>query len=190
MQCLQTTPSSSTENSKKKRKKQEREREAMAEKKDKRDYIHVRARRGQATDSHSLAERIRREKIDERMNCLQGLVPGCNEIMGKASVPDEIINYVRSLQNPIELVVVDPGMHCTCSEVLELEFLQPASDFSGLHMSMNPQMTWLQNTIGTVPIQLHSSNLLGSSAWDETSIGFPGLEFDLGKDSELEKGKN
>ncbi|KAG6480159.1 hypothetical protein ZIOFF_063637 [Zingiber officinale] len=182
MQCLQTTPSSSTENSKKKRKKQEREGEAMAEKKDKRDYIHVRAGRGQATESHSLAERIRREKIDERMNCLQGLVPGCNEIMGKASVPDEIINYVQSLQNQIELVVVDPGMHCTSSEVLELEFLQPASDFSGLHMSMNPQMTWLQNTIGTVPIQLHSfSNVLGSSAWDETSVGFPGLEFDRGK---------
>ncbi|GKV42826.1 hypothetical protein SLEP1_g50191 [Rubroshorea leprosula] len=31
------------------------------------DYIHVRARRGQATDSHSLAERLRREKISERM---------------------------------------------------------------------------------------------------------------------------
>ncbi|KAJ0654582.1 putative basic helix-loop-helix leucine zipper transcription factor [Helianthus annuus] len=27
-----------------------------------RDYIHVRARRGQATDCHSLAERVRREK--------------------------------------------------------------------------------------------------------------------------------
>ncbi|KAK8655372.1 hypothetical protein V6N13_107952 [Hibiscus sabdariffa] len=33
----------------------------------KQDYIHVRARRGQATDSHSLAERARREKISERM---------------------------------------------------------------------------------------------------------------------------
>ncbi|KAJ0941631.1 putative transcription factor bHLH family [Helianthus annuus] len=38
------------------------------------DYIHVRARRGQATDSHSLAERVRREKISERMKFLQDLV--------------------------------------------------------------------------------------------------------------------
>ena len=27
------------------------------------DYIHVRARRGQATDSHSLAERVRKESL-------------------------------------------------------------------------------------------------------------------------------
>ncbi|XP_020587805.1 transcription factor bHLH137-like [Phalaenopsis equestris] len=43
-------------------------------------YIHVRARRGQATDSHSLAERVRREKISERMKVLQGLVPGCEKV--------------------------------------------------------------------------------------------------------------
>ncbi|KAI7741633.1 hypothetical protein M8C21_017642 [Ambrosia artemisiifolia] len=45
------------------------------------DYIHVRARRGQATDSHSLAERVRREKISERMKFLQDLVPGCNKFL-------------------------------------------------------------------------------------------------------------
>ncbi|KAG8379079.1 hypothetical protein BUALT_Bualt07G0050900 [Buddleja alternifolia] len=45
------------------------------------DYIHVRARRGQATDSHSLAERARREKISERMKILQDLVPGCNKFL-------------------------------------------------------------------------------------------------------------
>nr|QJQ51237.1 bHLH transcription factor bHLH25.3 [Gardenia jasminoides] len=67
------------------------------------DYIHVRARRGQATDSHSLAERVRREKISERMKCLQDLVPGCNKITGKAGMLDEIINYVQSLQGQVEV---------------------------------------------------------------------------------------
>ncbi|KAI5583921.1 hypothetical protein BDE02_06G048700 [Populus trichocarpa] len=43
-------------------------------------YVHVRARRGQATDSHSLAERARREKINQRMKLLQELVPGCNKV--------------------------------------------------------------------------------------------------------------
>ncbi|XP_039130511.1 transcription factor BHLH089-like isoform X2 [Dioscorea cayenensis subsp. rotundata] len=65
----------------------------------KQDYIHVRARRGQATDSHSLAERARREKISERMKILQDLVPGCNKVIGKASVLDEIINYIQALQH-------------------------------------------------------------------------------------------
>ncbi|CAN4086106.1 unnamed protein product [Withania somnifera] len=68
------------------------------------DYIHVRARRGQATDSHSLAERARREKISERMKILQDLVPGCNKVIGKALVLDEIINYIQSLQRQVEFL--------------------------------------------------------------------------------------
>ncbi|KAJ7945945.1 transcription factor bHLH79 [Quillaja saponaria] len=67
-------------------------------------YIHVRARRGQATDSHSLAERARREKISERMKILQDLVPGCNKVIGKAIVLDEIINYIQSLQRQVEFL--------------------------------------------------------------------------------------
>uniref|UniRef100_A0A0D9WBR2 BHLH domain-containing protein n=1 Tax=Leersia perrieri TaxID=77586 RepID=A0A0D9WBR2_9ORYZ len=67
-------------------------------------YIHVRARRGQATDSHSLAERVRREKISERMKMLQSLVPGCDKVTGKALMLDEIISYVQSLQNQVEFL--------------------------------------------------------------------------------------
>ncbi|KAL2477146.1 transcription factor HBI1-like [Forsythia ovata] len=79
------------------------------------DYIHVRARRGKATDSHSLAERVRREKISERMKYLQGLVPGCNKITGKAGMLDEIINYVQSLQRQVEflsmkLAAINPSL--------------------------------------------------------------------------------
>ncbi|CAN6274754.1 unnamed protein product [Urochloa humidicola] len=68
------------------------------------DYIHVRARRGQATDSHSLAERVRRERISERMRYLQELVPGCSKVTGKAGMLDEIINYVQSLQKQVEFL--------------------------------------------------------------------------------------
>ncbi|KAF8401157.1 hypothetical protein HHK36_014461 [Tetracentron sinense] len=39
----------------------------------------ARARRGQATDPHSIAERLRREKIAERMKNLQELVPNSNK---------------------------------------------------------------------------------------------------------------
>ncbi|KAA8531891.1 hypothetical protein F0562_006392 [Nyssa sinensis] len=68
------------------------------------DYIHLRARHGQATDSHSLAERARREKISKKMKCLQDLVPGCNKVTGKAGMLDEIINYVQSLQRQVEFL--------------------------------------------------------------------------------------
>ncbi|MCO5585720.1 hypothetical protein L7F22_039656 [Adiantum nelumboides] len=68
------------------------------------DVVHVRARRGQATDSHSLAERVRREKISQRMKVLQEIVPGCHKVLGKAMMLDEIINYVKSLQRQVEFL--------------------------------------------------------------------------------------
>ncbi|KAL8223788.1 hypothetical protein R6Q57_019263 [Mikania cordata] len=99
------------------------------------DYIHVRARRGQATDSHSLAERVRREKISERMRFLQDLVPGCNKITGKAGMLDEIINYVQSLQKQVEflsmkLATVNPELDFNIDNIFMNEmFESPTSEF-------------------------------------------------------------
>ncbi|CAL1360838.1 unnamed protein product [Linum trigynum] len=94
---------------------------------EKQDYIHVRARRGQATDSHSLAERARREKISRKMKCLQDLVPGCNKITGRAGMLDEIINYVQSLQRQVEflsmkLAAVNPRMEFNSDKLSGKEF--------------------------------------------------------------------
>lgn len=96
------------------------------------DYIHVRARRGQATDSHSLAERVRREKISERMKLLQDLVPGCNKITGKAVMLDEIINYVQSLQHQVEflsmkLEAVNPRLDFNVEGFLPKDMVEPST---------------------------------------------------------------
>ncbi|KAG6480993.1 transcription factor bHLH75-like isoform X1 [Zingiber officinale] len=77
------------------------------EKNKQKEVVHVRARRGQATDSHSLAERERRKKINERMKRLQDHVPGCNKRMGMARMLDEIISYVQSLQNQVEFLSME-----------------------------------------------------------------------------------
>ncbi|KAI4337088.1 hypothetical protein L6164_015542 [Bauhinia variegata] len=95
----------------------------------KENFIHVRARRGQATNSHSLAERVRREKISERMRLLQELVPGCNKITGKAVMLDEIINYVQSLQQQVEflsmkLATVNPELNFDVERILSKDILQ------------------------------------------------------------------
>ncbi|KAF2927548.1 transcription factor bHLH48 isoform X2 [Oryza sativa Japonica Group] len=84
-------------------------------------YVHVRARRGQATDSHSLAERARREKINARMELLKELVPGCSkQVSGTALVLDEIINHVQSLQRQVEYLS------------MRLAAVNPRVDFGGL----------------------------------------------------------
>ncbi|PSS28933.1 Transcription factor bHLH49 like [Actinidia chinensis var. chinensis] len=98
----------------------------------KEEYIHIRARRGQATNSHSLAERVRREKISERMKFLQDLVPGCNKVTGKAVMLDEIINYVQSLQRQVEflsmkLATVNPRLDFNLEGLLTKDILQSRS---------------------------------------------------------------
>ncbi|KAI4343809.1 hypothetical protein L6164_011116 [Bauhinia variegata] len=111
----------------------------------KQDYIHVRARRGQATDSHSLAERARREKISERMKSLQDLVPGCNKVIGKALVLDEIINYIQSLQR-------------------QVEFLSMKLEVVNSRLNMNPTIEGFPSKdLGTQPFDV-AGMLFGSQA--------------------------
>ncbi|AQK63181.1 Transcription factor bHLH62 [Zea mays] len=94
----------------------------------KEDYVHIRAKRGQATNSHSLAERLRRKKISERMKLLQDLVPGCSKITGKAVMLDEIINYVQSLQRQVEflsmkLATVNPELGFDIEQIISKQML-------------------------------------------------------------------
>lgn len=90
-----------------------------------RGYIHVRARKGEATDSHSRAERVyywllfhihhlqhkrffvtihrvlwiqvRRERIRERMDLLRGLVPGCDKVM---LIPSSLFALIVDWNSP------------------------------------------------------------------------------------------
>lgn len=95
------------------------------------EVVHVRAKRGQATDRHSIAERVRREKISNKLRCLQDLVPGCNQSMGMAVMLEEIINYVHSLQNQVEF--------------LSMELAAASSYPCGLNMEAKPPIK-LQGT--------------------------------------------
>lgn len=126
------------------------------------DYIHVRARRGQATDSHSLAERARREKISERMKILQDLVPGCNKVIGKALVLDEIINYIQSLQRQVEflsmkLEAVNSRMNHPIETFPSKDLAPSAFDTSGMifgaqaprEYAQGAQSEWLHMQVGS-----------------------------------------
>ncbi|KAK4362418.1 hypothetical protein RND71_017659 [Anisodus tanguticus] len=126
------------------------------------DYIHVRARRGQATDSHSLAERARREKISERMKILQDLVPGCNKVIGKALVLDEIINYIQSLQHQVQflsmkLEAVNSRMNHPIETFPSKDLAPSAFDATGMifgtqaprEYAQGAQSEWLHMQVGS-----------------------------------------
>ncbi|WVZ65291.1 hypothetical protein U9M48_014684 [Paspalum notatum var. saurae] len=140
----ESSPATTTGNGKSKGKGAKEASESQKE-----DYIHVRARRGQATNSHSLAERLRREKISERMKLLQDLVPGCSKVTGKAVMLDEIINYVQSLQRQVEflsmkLATVNPRLDLNIEGLLSKDLLRfPGVTSSSLGFSpemMHPQL--------------------------------------------------
>ncbi|KZV21183.1 hypothetical protein F511_25953 [Dorcoceras hygrometricum] len=72
----------------------------------------VRARRGQATDPHSIAERLRRERIAEKIRALQELVPSVNKVgsllqmmlTDRAAMLDEIVDYVKFLRLQVKVL--------------------------------------------------------------------------------------
>ncbi|CAF1725788.1 hypothetical protein Bca4012_042631 [Brassica carinata] len=144
------------------------------------DYIHVRARRGQATDSPSLAERARREKISERMKIL------CHDVtrlLVKHLFLDEIINYIQSLQRQVEflsmkLEAFNSRMNHSGVEVfLPKEFGQQA--FENQEMQFGSQSIreysrgaspdWLHMQIGSGGFQRASSSqtLNDAGGWCE-----------------------
>ncbi|CAD5313676.1 unnamed protein product [Arabidopsis thaliana] len=121
------------------------------------DVVHVRAKRGQATDSHSLAERVRREKINERLKCLQDLVPGCYKAMGMAVMLDVIIDYVRSLQNQIEFLSMKLSAASACYDLNSLD-IEPTDIFQGGNIHSAAEMERiLRESVGTQPPNFSST---------------------------------
>ncbi|PIN21241.1 hypothetical protein CDL12_06058 [Handroanthus impetiginosus] len=143
----------------------------------KENYIHVRAKRGQATNSHSLAERVRRERISERMRMLQELVPGCNKITGKAMMLDEIINYVQSLQQQVEflsmkLATVNPELNVDLDRILSKDSLWPPGLSSSHPFPPYPQGTFNGTPGTTAPFHSLPQHIWNSDLQGILQMGF------------------
>ncbi|KAG7036275.1 Transcription factor PIF1 [Cucurbita argyrosperma subsp. argyrosperma] len=61
-------------------------------------------KRYRASDVHNLSERRRRDRINEKMKALQELIPRCNKA-DKASMLDEAIEYLKSLQFQVQVSI-------------------------------------------------------------------------------------
>ncbi|CAK9257005.1 unnamed protein product [Sphagnum jensenii] len=62
----------------------------------------TRAKRGCATHPRSIAERVRRTKISERMKRLQDLVPNMDKQTNMSDMLDEAVEYVKQLQQQVK----------------------------------------------------------------------------------------
>ncbi|XP_050381619.1 transcription factor PIF4-like [Argentina anserina] len=67
------------------------------------------SRRTRAAEVHNLSERRRRDRINEKMRALQELIPHSNKT-DKASMLDEAIEYLKSLQLQLQVMWMGGGM--------------------------------------------------------------------------------
>lgn len=86
------------------------------------------ARRSRAAEVHNLSERRRRDRINEKMRALQELIPHCNKT-DKASMLDEAIEYLKSLQLQVQMMWMGSGIAAA----------PPAVMFPGVHQYL-PRM--------------------------------------------------
>ncbi|CAA2985966.1 transcription factor PIF4 isoform X2 [Olea europaea subsp. europaea] len=79
-------------------------------------------RKSRASKVHNLSERRRRDRINQKMRALQELIPHSNK-SDKASMLDEAIEYIKSLQ----LQVQPMNMFNFVSHTSQQNYMQPPS---------------------------------------------------------------
>ncbi|XP_074590915.1 transcription factor bHLH81-like isoform X2 [Curcuma longa] len=82
----------------------------------------ARAKRGFATHPRSVAERVRRSKISERMRKLQELVPNMDKQINTAAMLDLAVIYIKDLQKQVK-VLAEGQAKCTCSSSEKSKYL-------------------------------------------------------------------
>uniref|UniRef100_A0A2P2KAD1 Transcription factor PIF4 n=1 Tax=Rhizophora mucronata TaxID=61149 RepID=A0A2P2KAD1_RHIMU len=103
--------------------------------------------RTRSAEVHNLSERKRRDRINEKMKALQELIPHCNKT-DKASMLDEAIEYLKSLQWQLQVMwmgsgmgtMMFPGIHHYMSPMgmRMVPPCLPSSVHSALHLSRVP----------------------------------------------------
>lgn len=73
----------------------------------------VRAKRGFATHPRSIAERVRRTRISDRIRKLQELVPNMDKQTNTADMLEEAVEYVKTLQRQIQ-ELTEQQKRCKC----------------------------------------------------------------------------
>ncbi|XP_076934156.1 transcription factor PIF1-like [Bidens hawaiensis] len=95
-------------------------------------------KRTRAAEVHNLTERRRRDRINEKMKALQELIPRCNK-SDKASMLDEAIEYLKSLQMQVQMM----SMGCNMVPMMfpgVQQYVPPMAMGMGMGMGMNGAM--------------------------------------------------
>ncbi|KAH1060595.1 hypothetical protein GLYMA_02G160200v4 [Glycine max] len=95
-------------------------------------------KRSHAAEVHNLSERRRRDRINEKMKALQELIPRCNK-SGKASMLDEPIEYLKSLQLQVQMMSMGCGIIPMIFPGIQ-QYMPPMGMAIGMGMGMGMEM--------------------------------------------------
>ncbi|XP_023525885.1 transcription factor PIF4-like [Cucurbita pepo subsp. pepo] len=117
------------------------------------------SRRTRVAEVHNLSERRRRERINEKMKALQELIPHCNKT-DKASMLDEAIEYLKSLQLQLQVMWMGSGMapmmfpsvqHYMSRMAMGIGMAQPS--MPSIHNSMQlPRVPIVDQSVSVTPM--------------------------------------
>ncbi|XP_042497396.1 transcription factor PIF1-like [Macadamia integrifolia] len=133
-------------------------------------------RRARAAEVHNLSERKRRDRINEKMKALQELIPRCNK-SDKASMLDEAIEYLKSLQLQVQMM----SMGCSMVHMMfpgVQQYIPPMGLGMGLGMGMGIDMG-MNRPMLPFPSMLPGSAMPNRAAAAHLSPGLPLPPFHL-----------
>ncbi|CAL9761188.1 unnamed protein product [Musa acuminata subsp. burmannicoides] len=90
----------------------------------------IRAKRGCATHPRSIAERVRRTKISERMKKLQEVVPNMDKQTNTADMLNLAVDYIKDLQKQVK-TLTEGRASCTCLSSNQNSYLNSKSGARG-----------------------------------------------------------
>ncbi|KAK4401137.1 Transcription factor PHYTOCHROME INTERACTING FACTOR-LIKE 15 [Sesamum angolense] len=89
-------------------------------------------KRARSTEVHNLNERLRRQKLKEKMKTLQELIPNCNK-RDKASTLDDAIKYIKTLQYHVQMMSMGAGF-----SMLRSPTMMPQPEHQGMQVPSFP----------------------------------------------------
>ncbi|PSR94930.1 Transcription factor like [Actinidia chinensis var. chinensis] len=126
-------------------------------------------KRSRAAEVHNLSERRRRDRINEKMRALQELIPRCNK-SDKASMLDEAIEYLKSLQLQVQMM----SMGCSMVPMMfpgVQQYMPPMGVGMGMAMGMEMGMNR--------PMMPFPSVLAGSALQTQAAAAHMGPPFPM-----------
>ncbi|KZV16912.1 hypothetical protein F511_36740, partial [Dorcoceras hygrometricum] len=131
-------------------------------------------KKSRTAEVHNLSERRRRDRINEKMKTLQELIPRCNK-SDKASMLDEAIEYLKSLQLQVQMMSMGCGMVPMMYPSMQ-QYMPVMGMGMGLGMGMDMSMN---RPLVPYPSMLPGSTLPNPAAAAHMSACFPMPAFHL-----------